>query len=38
MTPSEAEIVLDAMREEERSLRNRIHPLLSGGKPLEKDW
>ena len=38
MTPEEAEMLLDAIREEEQSARERIRIKFGAGGPVEKDW
>jgi len=38
MTPEEAEMLLDALRQQEQSQRDRLHPFLGRPVPVEKDW
>ncbi len=38
MTPEEAEMLLDALKAQEQSQRDRLHPFLGRPVPVEKDW
>jgi len=38
MTPEEAEMLLDALKQQEQSQRDRLHPFLGRPVPVEKDW
>lgn len=38
MTSEEAEMLLDALKAQEQSQRDRLHPFLGRPVPVEKDW
>jgi Ca-activated chloride channel homolog len=38
MTPEEAEMLLNALREQEQSQRDRLQPFFGRPVPVEKDW
>ena len=38
MTPEEAAMMLDAMKAQEQSQRDRLHPFFGRPVPVEKDW
>ena len=38
MTPEEAALMLDAMKAQEQSQRDRLHPFFGRPVPVEKDW
>lgn len=38
MTPEEAAMMLDALKAQEQSQRDRLHPLFGRPVPVEKDW
>ena len=38
MTPEEAAMMLDAMKAQEQSQRDQLHPLFGRPVPVEKDW
>ncbi len=38
MTPEEAAMMLDSMKAQEQSQRDRLHPFLGRPVPVEKDW
>jgi tetratricopeptide (TPR) repeat protein len=38
MTPSEARVMLDAMKQQEKVQRDRIRPPFGGSAPVGKDW
>ena len=38
MTPEEAAMLLDAMKAQEQSQRDRLHPFFGRPVPVEKDW
>jgi len=38
MTPEEAEMMLDAMKAQEQSQRDQLHPFFGRPVPVEKDW
>ena len=38
MTRQEAEMLLDALKDQEQSQRDRLHPFLGRPVPVEKDW
>ncbi len=38
MTPEEAEMLLDALKAQEQSQRDRLHPFHGRPVPVEKDW
>jgi Ca-activated chloride channel homolog len=38
MTEEEAEMMLDAMKAQEQSQRDQLHPFLGNPIPVEKDW
>mgnify|MGYP001087934572 CR=1 FL=1 len=38
MTPEEAAMMLDAMKAQEQSLRDQLHPFFGRPVPVEKDW
>ncbi|MDD2241250.1 MAG: hypothetical protein PHI93_11430 [Kiritimatiellae bacterium] len=38
MTPEEAEMLLDSLKAQEQSQRDRLHPFLGRPVPVEKDW
>ena len=38
MTPEEARIMLDAMKQEEQASRDRMRLIIGQPTPVEKDW
>jgi Ca-activated chloride channel family protein len=38
MTPEEAEMLLDTLKAQEQSQRDRLHPFLGRPVPVDKDW